>query len=76
MTTQRSRRLGTVCRIYKNSAEQIIALESAEITINVLQKADNTFHRSVDSVNVSRKLVHLQAGASRVIATIQAIGSY
>lgn len=71
-----SRRLGTVCRIYKNSASKVIALESVEVTIDILQKADKTFHRSVNTVNVSRRLVHLQLGGSRVIASVQAIGSY
>lgn len=74
--SQKSRRLGGLCRVYKNSSNNIIALESVEITVDILQKADKTFHRSVGAVNVSKKLVHLQSGASRVVSTVQAFGDY
>jgi len=72
----KSRRLGKVCRIYKNSASSIIALESVDVNVNSLQKADKTFHRSVSSIDVSRQILHLVTGGSRVVASIQSIGDY
>lgn len=72
----KSRRLGKICRIYKNSASNIIALESVDVNINSLQKANKTFHRSVSSVDTSRQILHLTTGGSRVVASIQTIGDY
>lgn len=75
-TNSKSRRLGKICRIYKNSASSIIALESVDVNVNSLQKADKTFHRSVSSIDTSRQILHLVAGGSRVVASIQTIGDY
>ena len=67
MANQVTRSLGHVCRIYKNSAGKVIGTESVEVTVNLLQKKDYTFHRSVDKVNVHRKLHYLDVGLSRVV---------
>lgn len=76
-TNQATRRLGSGCRIYRNVADIILALDQFEVTINTQQLPSGPimFHRSVDSIHVSRMLIHLDQG-SRVVSTIQMIGDY
>ena len=76
MGGQKTRRLGSLCRIYKNSASKIIALESVEITADWVDLPNHQFFRSINSVNVARQLVHLTVGGSRVIASVQIMGDY
>jgi len=76
-THQKTRRLGSGLRIYKNAAGDVIGLDSFEVTVNVQRLIEGfvTFHRSVDGINISRTLIHLNTG-SRVVATIQMVGDY
>lgn len=75
MPSQKTRRLGHACRIYKNAADKVIAIDSIEVTANELRVKD-IFRVTVDKINVARKLLHLVVGGSRVVAKIQMIGCY
>lgn len=75
MANQVTRRLGKICRIYKNSLGTIIATESVEIVADQRRLTAERFHRSVNTINVSRTAFHLDTN-SRVVATIQVFGDF
>jgi len=76
-THQATRRLGSGVRIYKNQQKKVLGLDSFEVTVNVQQLTTGPvgFHRSVDNINISRTLLHLDTG-SRTVADIQMVGDY
>jgi hypothetical protein len=73
--SQKTRRLGHCCRIYKNAAGKVIAIDGIEVTANELRVGE-IFRFSVDKVNIHRTNLHLVAGGSRTVTTIQMVGSY
>jgi hypothetical protein len=74
--SQTTRRLGTACRIYKNAADEVIGIDSVEVVVDEVRINKELFHLSVNTINVKRTLLHLTAGASRVISKVQMMGSY
>jgi hypothetical protein len=77
MSRSQSRQLGSACRIYKNSAGKVIAVDYVAVNVDKTQiQGNNKFHVSVNSIDVDRKLLHLTVGGSRVVSTIMMIGDY
>ncbi len=86
MSTKGKRQLPCICRLYKNASDTIIAIDKVCITVEqnsinvgkidtsgeILQKFDTY----VDTIRKNRTLLHLEIGGSRVVATIQMIGTY
>ena len=76
MGGNKSRRLGTALRIYKDASENVIGMDDIEVVVDNIQKKDYTFHRSVNSIHVKRTLFHLVVSGSREVAIIQVLGDY
>lgn len=76
MSRQNTRQLGSACRIYKNAAGKVIAVDHLAIQADKMQLRDGKFHVSVNTIDSDRKLLHLVAGGSRVVASIMMIGDY
>lgn len=78
-STQTTREIGNICRIYKNSNDKIIAIDDISVTANILRLGSTStnikFHRSVDKITPCRTLLHLGVG-DRVVSLIQQIGDY
>lgn len=75
MAHQSTRRLGHVCRIYKNASGKVIALEEVEVTVDKHKIKIDKYHRAVDKINVGRNTIYLDSG-SRVVATVQILGNF
>lgn len=75
MSRQDTRRLGKICRIYKNSDDKVIALDEIEIVVCESRIKQDLFHLAVDKINKGRMLLHLGEG-DRVVAKIQQLGNY
>lgn len=81
-----TRFLDTVCRIYKNEAGKILAADSIDITVNVLQLNAGTRDDSgdliqkilvsVDTIRRKRELFHFQTAGDRLIIKIEMTGHY
>lgn len=76
MPPSSTRQLGTACRIYKNSAGKVIALDHIAVNVEKEQISRGRYDVHMTSVDVKRTLLHLTVGGSRVISTIQMIGDY
>lgn len=76
-THQKTRRLGSGLRIYRNKRGSVIAIDCFEVTVDIQQLPSGPiiFHRSVDNINISRTFIHLDAG-SRVVDLVQMVGDY
>jgi hypothetical protein len=76
MSNVSTRQLGSICRIYKNNAGKVIAIDDVSVTVNKDQIRFDKILVHVDTIRTNRTLLHLTTGASRVVATIQTIGNY
>lgn len=77
MSSSRTRKLGQLCRIYKNASNEILAIDTIEPVVDVSTlTTTNTYHRSVSSISVSRSTLYLTLGASRIISVVQVIGDF
>lgn len=84
----KSNLLDVVTRIYKNADKKILAIDTISINIKITQlihapngiddsnQVIQKIHRSVDSIKLSRELVHLTTGGSRIVALVQTMGRY
>jgi hypothetical protein len=74
MSSNRTRQLDEICRIYKNASDKVIAIDCIAITVCVnsvgVTSRDNSgeltqkFDVYVDTMRKDRKLLHLETGGS------------
>ena len=70
---QQTRQIGTACRIYKNSSDETLAVDSISI-VERTRVARNNQRLRTGYKNVQRTMINL--GGTRTIAKIQMVGSY
>ena len=75
------RQLDEICRIYKNSLDEILGVESVALDVNIFKLPNNSgrYHRSIDKVSTKLKLIHTNIPGfvqDRTISKIMQIGNY
>lgn len=76
MPPSSTRQLGHACRIYKNSAGKVIAIDEINVNVNKEQINLAKFIVSLDKVDIDRTILHLTVGGSRIVSSIQMLGDY
>ncbi len=77
MPPSTSRRLGKICRFYKNSNNKLIASDELSFSIESRLIKKDKYHLHIDKVTRDRTLFHLEgAGGSRVVSQVTTLGNY
>lgn len=67
-----TRNFGNTCRIYKNSANEVIAIDCISFNLNKHRITDERWHLVLDHIEVHRQNLYLGTG-NRVVSTVQMV---